>query len=117
MDAVDVEGDTSILKTHYTEVKPAFRVAFTIGALTISRSPQGKLVRVSLDSFTEITAIEVRVDRHLVTEVIELKCIFMWDYCQFVLYHASLGRFYQSFDLILLTDVLSYYYQRGSFLR
>jgi hypothetical protein len=59
MDAVDVEGDTSILKTHYTEVKPAFRVAFTIGALTISRSPQGKLVRMGLHGLAEVAAVEV----------------------------------------------------------
>lgn len=71
MNAVYVELDAGILIAVDTEVEPALRIAFLLGAFTIGGGPHRKLVGLSTHTLAQVTTIEVGVYHHLVAEVVE----------------------------------------------
>lgn len=88
MNPVNVEGYFTVVKSRSTEVKPAFRVALSVCAFAIAGCPDRVLISVDSDSFTHVSTVEVAVQNHLPSVVVEPECVFMWNHRQFVL-HAS----------------------------
>lgn len=100
---MDVHLHASTLEASYAIVEPTFGIALAFAALTVCGSPHGKLVGVRTYALAKVAAVEVRIEHHLAAEVIEAERVFVRNCCELVFNHP-VGRFYPSFDLILLTE-------------